>query len=75
MDAYDLLETPEQAVRRARDFWGDPPLTAEGLNALTTFAATCLPTVIADWERGRLRALRQNALRHLLATSPDLQTS
>lgn len=75
MSAYDPLETPELAVRRARDFWGDPAMTPEGVAALTTFAATCLPAVMANWEQPYLRALRQNALRHLLATSPDLQTS
>lgn len=75
MSAYDALETPEQAVRRARDFWGDPAMTTDGVAALTTFAATCLPLVMANWEQPYLRGLRQNALRHLLATSPDLQTS
>ena len=73
--AYDALETPDLAVRRALDYWGDPAMTAEGLAALTTFAATCLPVVMANWEQSYLRGLRQNALRHLLATSPDLQTS
>ncbi len=75
MKAYDALETPEQAVRRARDFWGDPAMTAEGVAALTTFATTCLPATMANWEQPYYRGLRQNALRHLLATSPDLQTS
>jgi len=75
MKAYDALETPEQAVRRARDFWGDPAMTPEGVAALTTFAATCLPAAMANWEQPYYRGLRQNALRHLLATSPDLQTS
>lgn len=75
MSAYDALETPDLAVRRARDFWGDPPMTTEGVAALTTFAATCLPLVMANWEQSYLRALRQNALRQLLATSPDLQTA
>ena len=33
MDTYDPAETPEQAVRKARDFWGDPEFTPDGLRA------------------------------------------
>ena len=75
MDEYDPDESPELAVQRARDWWADPALTAEGLTALTGFAATCLPAVMADWQQSYLRGLRQNALRQLLAVSPDLQTA
>jgi len=75
MKAYDATESPQLAVQRARDYWSDPPVTAEGLTALTGFASTCLPAVMAPWEQPYYRALRQNALRQLLATSPDLQTS
>ena len=42
---------------------------------MTTFAATCLPTVMANWQQHSYRAIRQNALRHLIAAAPDLQTS
>jgi hypothetical protein len=75
MDGYDEAETPEQAVRAARDFWGDPQLTAETVTGLTSFAATCLPASMAAWQRHTYRAIRQNALRLLVATCPDLQTS
>ena len=76
MDSYDPTESPPLAVERAlRLTWAGPALTAEGLQALTDFASTCLPAVMANWEQPYLRALRQNALRQLLATSPDLQTS
>ncbi len=75
MDEYDATESPQLAVQRARDYWSDPAVTAEGLTALTNFASTCLPAVMAGWEQPYLRALRQNALRQLLAVSPDLQTS
>lgn len=72
---YDPTETPAQAVAAARAFWGDPALTPSGLVSLEAFAATCLPAVMAGWEQKQYRALRQNALRQLLAVSPDLQTS
>ena len=75
MDEYDPTESPQLAVQRARDYWSDPPVTAEGLAALTNFASTCLPAEMENWEQPYLRALRQNALRQLLAISPDLQTS
>ncbi len=75
MDDYPDDETPEQAVLKARAFWGDPAMTADGLAALQRFAATCLPASMANWQKHQYRAIRQNALRHLIATSPDLQTS
>jgi len=42
--------------------------------ALLQFARTCLPASMAQWEQRVYRAIRQNALRQLIATSPDLQT-
>jgi hypothetical protein len=30
---------------------------------------------MASWEQGPYRAMRQNALRQLIVTSPDYQTS
>ena len=75
MDDYDEAETPAEAVQKVREFWGDPPLTAETVAALTSFATTCLPTSMSGWQRHTYRAIRQNALRVLVATSPDLQCS
>jgi hypothetical protein len=75
MDEYDETEAPDQAVRKARDFWGDPPLTVETVAALTAFATTCLPASMSSWQRHGYRAIRQNALRVLIATCPDMQTS
>ena len=45
MEDYPDDESPEQAVLKARAFWGDPAMTADGLAALQRFAATCLPAV------------------------------
>jgi hypothetical protein len=75
MDTYDAAESADAAVRKARDFWGDPAITPEGNLALNRFSATCLPAVMANWQQHTYRAIRQNALRQLLAVSPDMQTS
>jgi hypothetical protein len=75
MDDYDSTETAAQAVHAARVFWGDPALTSETVAALTSFATTCLPASMSGWQQRTYRAIRQNALRVLVATSPDVQTS
>ncbi len=75
LDQYDATETAEQAVRTARDFWGDPPLTPETVAALESFAATAVAEPLAAWQRRTHRGLRQNALRVLIASCPDMQTS
>jgi hypothetical protein len=75
LNEYDETETPEQAVRAARDFWGDPPLTPESVAALTAFATAAVAGPLAVWQRRTYRGLRQNALRVLVATCPDMQTS
>lgn len=71
---YSTTETPAEAVARALAYFGDPTLSPEMLVALTTFATTSIPLVLASWERGPYRAMRQNALRMLIATSSDHQT-
>ena len=50
-------------------------LTSETRDALATFSASCLPSVMASWQQGPYRAMRLNALRQLVATCPDYQTS
>jgi uncharacterized protein (DUF1800 family) len=72
---YDLAETPGQALARALSFWGEPTISPEVHQALLSFASSALPDPIADWQLRPYRAQRQNALRHLLATSSDFQTS
>jgi Protein of unknown function (DUF1800) len=71
---YPPAETPEQALDAALAFWGNPPLGASTLAALLEVSRTCLPASMASWQQSPYRAMRQNALRHLIATSPDLQT-
>ena len=72
---YDISETPETALALARAAWGDPQLTGETAAVLTAFAEACVAGPLATWQRRQYRGLRQNALRHLLYFSPDLQAS
>jgi uncharacterized protein (DUF1800 family) len=74
-DEYDPAETPEQALGAARAAWGDPSLTTETAAALTAFAASCVTPDMPMWKQRSYRALRQNALRQLVACSPDLQVA
>jgi uncharacterized protein (DUF1800 family) len=64
-------ETAQEAVDRALSFWGDPPLRDDTRAALLTFSQGA----ISATANSSLRAQRQNALRHLVAMSPDYQTS
>jgi len=65
-------ETPAQALARAIDHVGRPALTSETYAVLQAFAEQ--PTPAGESAAG-YRALRQNALRMLVATSPDAQLS
>ena len=73
--SYDSTETPAQALASALAFWGNPTLTSAASASLTSFAATCLPGVMTGSQPSVYRAYRQNALRQLIAASPDYQTS
>ena len=70
---YSATETPAQALDAALAFWDRPALTDETKAELLRYA-TALPGPLQSWEQGPLRAERQNALRHLIAISPDFQT-
>ena len=61
---------PRPWRRRARS-GATPTLTAAAVTALHGFANAAIPSTAAPW----LRAQRQNALRQLIAGSPDYQTS
>jgi uncharacterized protein (DUF1800 family) len=65
-------ETGAQALARAIDHVGRPALTSETYAALLAFAEQPSPGGISVND---FRALRQNALRMLTATSPDAQLS
>ena len=74
VDDYDATETPGAAVAAARAWAGNPNLTAETVGVLTSFAASAVAGA-AGWQQSTYRGLRQNALRHLILSSPDYQTS
>jgi len=67
-DADKLLE-------RALAFWGTPPLTSDTRRSLHAFAARALGDADRTWKKAQYPPLVENALRHLIAVSPDLQTS
>jgi uncharacterized protein (DUF1800 family) len=71
---YDKTEDPETAVARAIAFLNNPTLTAATREYLVQFATNCVPAAMKPWELSPYKAMRQNALRQLVATSPDFQT-
>jgi uncharacterized protein (DUF1800 family) len=72
---YDPEEPADKAVKKAISFWGNPTISKQTHHELIKFANGVESVIEADWEASTYRALRQNALRMLIAISPDLQTS
>jgi uncharacterized protein (DUF1800 family) len=72
---YSATEDPAAALESALSYWAEPQLSVESLACLTSFAQTCLEEPLASWQKRPYRAMRQNALRMLIATSPDMQVS
>ncbi|HTQ67378.1 MAG TPA: DUF1800 domain-containing protein [Solirubrobacteraceae bacterium] len=73
---YSETETPEAALASAMAYWSQPGISQESLNCIGEFAEDCLEGVAtAKWQQSPYRAIRQNALRMLIATSPDMQVS
>jgi uncharacterized protein (DUF1800 family) len=62
-------------VESALAFWNHPPLTDATRRALQQFAHAALADADAAWKKRQYPVLAQNALRHLIAVSPDLQTA
>jgi hypothetical protein len=74
--AYSASEEPAEALASALAYWGEPGLSAESQASIASFAQSCLQGLVtAKWQRSPYRAMRQNALRMLIATSPDMQVS
>jgi len=65
---------PSKLVDSALGFWGNPTIAAESRQALTNFAATALGDADQSWERAEYPVLIVNALRLLIAVSPDYVT-
>jgi hypothetical protein len=72
---YSETETAEEALERALRYWGEPTLTPATREGLVAFGQAVEDAIAANWQQSSYRALRQNALRLLLATSPDMQAS
>ena len=73
---YSETEEPMPAFEGAMGYWAGPQLSGETRASLIEFAEKCLEGVIqAQWQNSPFKAMRQNALRMLIATSPDMQVS
>jgi uncharacterized protein (DUF1800 family) len=66
---------PGDLVRRALAFWDTPTITSRTRKALEAFAAAALADADSQWKRNDYPPLIVNALRMLVAVSPDYQTS
>jgi uncharacterized protein (DUF1800 family) len=64
----------QQLVDNAIGFWNNPPLSEATRNALLQFARAALGDA-NQWQRRSYAVMTQNALRHLIAVSPDLQSA
>jgi uncharacterized protein (DUF1800 family) len=73
---YSDSEEPAAALAGALSYWGSPGLSEESRQCIAGFSESCLQGVVkAKWQQSPYRAIRQNALRMLIATSPDMQVS
>jgi uncharacterized protein (DUF1800 family) len=72
---YDPTETATAALASAMTYWANPALSPECEQRIAAFAESCLNGYTAKWQQSPYRAMRQNALRMLIATSPDMQVS
>jgi uncharacterized protein (DUF1800 family) len=72
---WDPNETAQQAVAAARAYWGNPTLTDTTVAQLLDFAQKVQDDANANWKKRPYRVMRQNGLRTLIATSPEMQAS
>jgi uncharacterized protein (DUF1800 family) len=73
--AADVPADPAELVRRAVAFWGSPQLSGTVRGGLERYAADTLATADKPWKQTSYPVLALNALRMLVATSPDYLTS
>ena len=71
----DMPSDPAALVDRAVEFWRNPLISNATRNHLVAFAQRALGDGKADWEKKTYPVLVENALRQLIAVSPDLQTA
>ena len=72
---YAPGETPAEALATALGYWGNPLLTSESNQALAAFSQSAEALITNKSQKSPYKAMRQNALRMLIATSPDMQVS
>ena len=68
------IEPAPDAVVAALQFWGNPSISNDTRAGLERFATDAGAMADKKWKIGSYGVLRQNALRMLVATCPDLQT-
>ena len=73
--AASLPADPKELVDGAIKFWGSPTLRPETRAALVGFATKAMGDADQRWKKTSYRFLTANALRQLIAVSPDFQTS
>ncbi len=71
-DDYPPRPRSRQSIRRSSS-GATRRVSQTTLDALLEFGTAVEAETEADWQKGTFRALRQNALRALIATSPELQ--
>src|SRR5215831_199235 len=74
-DKAKLPANATKLIRNAEHLLGNPTITGQTHSALKRFVKTALADADQHWKRESYPALIENALRQLLAASPDLQTS
>jgi uncharacterized protein (DUF1800 family) len=72
---YPTDERSAAALKRALKFWGNPALSTATERSLLAFGRAVEGKITADWEAQTYRILRQNALRALIASAPDMHTN
>jgi len=72
--AGSISGDPEKLVAAAIAFWGSPTVRPETRAALLEFARRSMHDANQSWKRKSYPVLVTNALRQLVAVSPDLQT-
>lgn len=70
-----VTSDPKALTRHAIAFWGHPTISAPTQRALHAYArSAAIDSATADWERQQFPVLALNALRALVAASPDYHT-
>jgi hypothetical protein len=71
-DPYSSTETADEALARALASWSSPGMRDEHRAELLDFSRRAEKLILANWQKGPYRAMRQNALLQLIGISPDL---